>query len=126
MAAKLTDKQRQAMQHVEQARRDGVSLSAYARSHRLGAREIYDATAALRRKGVLAPAPPRVSPSRSPFVAVRVTRGSAPATPLLAAPSPQSAVRCRVLLGAAVIECAEWPPSAWLAGLTGTPTDAAS
>jgi hypothetical protein len=126
MTAKLTDKQRQALQHLQRARREGVSLSAYARSHRLVVRRIYDAQVALRRKGVLAPAPPRVSRTQSPFVAVRVTPNLSRATPLLAA-LPRSGVVCRVLLGAAaVIECAEWPPGAWLTVLQRVPADAAS
>lgn len=124
MTEKLTDKQRQAMQHLEQARREGVSLSAYARAHGLQAREIYDATVALRRKGVLAPASPRASRSRSPFVAVRVRPTSVPSAPLLAA-LPRNPVLCRVLFGAAVIECSEWPPSAWLTALQGALADAA-
>jgi hypothetical protein len=34
--------------------------------------------------------------------------------------APRSTMLCRVLLGrTAVIECAEWPPPAWVAALTG-------
>ena len=77
-------------------------------------REIYDALAALRRKGVL-PRPPMKRKSR--FVAVRVT-------PSLMA---RSAPLCRVLIGsAAVLECGEWPPVAWLMALLSGRADAAA
>ena len=115
MTAKVTDKQRRAMEHVERARSEGMALSDYARAQGVSAREIYDAMAVLRRKGVLPPAKPSC---KSAFVAVRVTpRGSAPAPAPTAA---RSAMICRVLIaGAVVIECAEWPPVAWLSALTG-------
>ncbi|MGH8703669.1 MAG: hypothetical protein ACREVR_21155 [Burkholderiales bacterium] len=112
--AKLTDKQRQAIEHLERARSEGVALSAYARAHGLGVREIYDALAALRRKGAL-PRPPRGAKRR--FVAVSVA--PMPAT-------PRGVVLCRVLIGgSAVIECGEWPPAMWLAGLLAERTGAA-
>lgn len=113
--AKLTDRQRQAMEHFEAARSEGVTLSAYARAQGLGVREIYDALAALRRKGVLPRAAPSGKHSKSRFMAVRVT----PSVPA------RSAMICRVLIGAAVIECAEWPAAAWLASLLGPRADAA-
>ena len=119
--AGLTDKQRQALEHVEHARSQGMKLSDYAQAHGVSARAIYDGLAALRRKGVL----PRGGPSsKSPFVAVRVAPRALPATTVLHA-GPRSTMICRVLIGgSAVLECAEWPPVAWLAALTGR-TDAA-
>lgn len=120
--ADLTDKQRQALEHVERARSQGMKLSDYAQAHGVSARAIYDGLAALRRKGVL----PRSRPSsKSPFVAVRVAPRAVPATPVVHA-GPRNAMLCRVLIGGStVIECAEWPPVAWLAALTGR-TDAAA
>ena len=114
--AGLTDKQRQALEHVERARSQGMKLSDYAQAHGVSARAIYDGLAALRRKGVL----PRGRPSaKSPFVAVRVTPRAIAAMRVVQA-GPRSAMICRVLIGgSAVIECAEWPPVAWLAALTG-------
>ena len=115
MAEKLTAKQQWALEHRECSRREGLTLSAYARVHGLPVREIYDALAALRRKGVL----PRPSP-KSRFVAVRVTAGAA--TSLIAHSTPL----CRVLIGSAgVLECGEWPPVAWLATLLSGRADAA-
>jgi hypothetical protein len=118
----LTDKQRQALEHVERARSHGMKLSEYADANGVSVRAIYDGLAALRRKGLL----PRGRPSsKSPFVAVRVTPSAVSARPVVHA-VPRSATICRVLIGGgAVIECAEWPPVAWLAALTGR-ADAAS
>ena len=102
----LTDKQRQAIEHLERARGEGLKLSAYARSHGLGLRGIYDALAALRRKGAL---PRAAARAKRRFVAVSVA--PMPAT-------PRGSVLCRVLIsGGAVIECGEWPPAAWLTAL---------
>ena len=117
MAEKLTEKQQWALEHREGSRRAGLTLSAYAGVHGLSVRELYDALAALRRKGVL---PRPVPGAKSRFVAVRVTPGAAVVPPV-----PRTAV-CRVLIGnAAVLECGEWPPVAWLATLLAGRTDAA-
>jgi len=120
MTVKLSDKQRQALEHVERARSEGVKLSQYARVHGLGLRPIYDALAAARRKGVAASASSAFVARRasSPFVELRV----ASPMPTL----PRSAILCRVLIGGlAVIECGEWPPAAWLASVLGSCADAA-
>lgn len=114
--ASLTDKQRQALGHVERARSQGMKLSDYARAHGVPAHTIYDGLAALRRKGVLPRG--RVS-SKSAFLAVRVTSGAEPTTTVVHA-GQRGAMLCRVLIGGAVvIECAEWPPAGWLAVLRG-------
>jgi len=121
MTMKVTDKQRRAMQHIEQARSEGMALSDYARAHGVSAREIYDAMAALRRKGVLPPAKPI---SQSAFVALRVKPAAHSAT--LPLTTPSGALICRLRLGAAVIECAQWPPAAWVTALATGCADAAS
>ena len=114
--ADLTDKQRQALEHVGRARSQGMKLSDYAKAHGVSARAIYDGMAALRHKGVL---PRGKVSSKSAFVAVRVTSSTVPTTPVVHT-DQRSAMLCRVLIGgAAVIECAEWPPVAWLAALSG-------
>lgn len=114
MTEQLTDKQQRALEHLEGSRREGLTLSAYARVHGLPVREIYDALAALRRKGVL----PRPG-SPSPFVAVRVTAAAT-------SPMARSTPLCRVLIGsAAVFECSEWPPVTWLMTLLAGRADAA-
>jgi hypothetical protein len=117
MSQSMSERQRGALEHFERSQSEGVTLSAYARSRGLGVREIYDALAALRKKGLLAAAEPRGRRARSPFVTLRV------ATPV----PTRSTVRCRVVIGAAtVIECEEWPPAVWLASLSVGSVDAAA
>jgi hypothetical protein len=121
MSKDLTDKQQRALEHVERARSAGMTLSDYARAEGVEVRPIYDSMVALRKKGMLTPRVPR---AQSAFVSVRVKRDStAPttATPAIAG----SKLICRLRLGAATIECAEWPPASWLAALVSARADAA-
>lgn len=55
----LTQKQREAVEALEGARRSGVSLSDYAKAKGLELRPVYDAIAALRRRGALPPSSQR-------------------------------------------------------------------
>lgn len=116
MTVELSDLQRQALEHAEHARGEGVKLSQYLRTRGITLRPVYDALAAARRKGVSGAAVSKRV--RSPFVEVRMA-SSAPAL-------PRSAMVCRVLAGGVVIECGEWPPAAWLASLLGSRPDAAA
>lgn len=111
--ATFTEKQRQAIEAMEGARGEGVALSRYAESHGLVIRELYDAIACLRRKGLL---PKPMRKSKSKFVAVRlVTPGEPP--PVLA-PRSTSEVVCRIACPhGPMIECTQWPPPAWVAAL---------
>jgi hypothetical protein len=72
MTETLTEKQRIAMEALEGARRAGVPLSDYAKAKGLELRPVYDAIAALRRRGAL-PGTDRPRKRKSKFVAVRVT-----------------------------------------------------
>jgi hypothetical protein len=118
----FTEKQQQAIEALEGARGEGVALSEYAKAHGLVVRELYDAIACLRRKGLL-PKPTRKTKSK--FVAVRVVT---PREPAHALPSrPTIGVLCRILCPhGLMIECAQWPPPAWLVALTAGPADAAT
>lgn len=58
--AALTAIQAQAMECLEEARAAGVTLSTHVRSRGLNLRGIYDAIAQLRRRGIVAPASPRM------------------------------------------------------------------
>jgi len=69
----MTEKQRRALEAMEAARRQGCSLTEHAKAQGLAVREIYDALAALRRKGVL---PKAAREPKSKFVSVRVTHGA--------------------------------------------------
>ena len=89
--ATFTEKQRRAIEAMEDARNEGVALGKYAKAHGLIIRELYEAIACLRRKGLL------VKPTRKAgckFVAVRVM---APSEPTQASPSKStSEVVCRI------------------------------
>src|SRR5438046_10160828 len=71
MAETLTEKQRVAVETLEGARRAGVPLSDYAKAKGLATRPVYDAIAALRRRGTL-PGTDRPRKRKSKFLAVRL------------------------------------------------------
>ena len=119
-ATEMTEKQRRAVEAMEGARNEGISLNDYAKAHGLVIRELYDAIAGLRRKGLLAHAAKRKR--RSKFVAVRVT----PEPVLPVASTTMSIAVCRVMQPGCVIECLQWPPPNWLAALSPGSADAAS
>jgi len=88
--AEITEKQRAAMEALQSARREGKTLSEYAKAHGLAIWELYNALACLRRKGVL-PRSERSTKAGAKFVAVRVV----PERPI---PSPPSnGVICRLV-----------------------------
>lgn len=115
----MTEKQRRAVQALEGARSEGVTLSDYAKSHALPLRELYDAIAALRRKGVLSKPVSKRASSR--FVAVKIAERIPPAMN-----ATSSVPLCRIVQRGCVIECLQWPPPSWLAALTPGCSDAAS
>jgi len=53
-ATEMTEKQRLAVEAMEGARSEGISLSDYAKARGLVTRELYDGIAGLRRKGSIA------------------------------------------------------------------------
>lgn len=118
----LTQKQREAVDALEGARRAGVPLSDYAKSKGLELRPVYDAIATLRRRGALPPTDrPRKRKSRSRFIAVR----------LRSSPTPVPVVRgglvCRVVCrDGCAIECGEWPDPKWVAAVLTGRKDAAA
>jgi hypothetical protein len=116
----LTQKQREAVEALDGARRAGVSLSDYAKAKGLELRPVYDAIATLRRRGALPPASrPRKRKSR--FVAVRVSSSPAPMA------SVGSGLVCRVVRGdGGAIECSEWPELSWVAAVLAGRKDAAA
>lgn len=118
--AEMTEKQRTAVEALQGARREGKSLSEYAKAHGLAIWGLYNALACLRRKGVL----PKLERSRNPrdkFVAVRLV----PERPM--APHTANGMICRIVhRGGYVIECAQWPPPSWLDALARESSDAAT
>ncbi len=121
MATELTQKQRLAMEAFEGAQRAGVGLSDYAKAKGLVVRQVYDAVALLRKRGVL---PPTAHPRKrkSNFVAVRVR--SSPVEPSV---SVRTGLVCRLVHASGWrLECGEWPPPAWLAAVCSECRDAAA
>ena len=119
-AAVMTQKQRAAIEALEAARKQGCSLSQYAREHGLNAQRIYSMLSELRKRGLL-PKSGRRRPDR--FVAVRVQAQpvSAPAVP------GEAGVVCRLVHSSRyVIECLHWPPPSWLSALSQGAADAAA
>lgn len=125
MTAELTQRQRVGLEAFEGAQRAGVGLSDYAKAKGLAVRQVYDAVALLRRRGVLPPAEHRRK-RKSNFVAVRVK--SSPVERLEATPgSVRTALVCRLVHASGWrIECGEWPPAAWLAAVLSERGDATS
>ena len=123
MAETLTEKQRVAVEALEGARRAGVPLSDYAKAKGLATRPVYDAIAALRRRGAL-PGTDRPRKRKSKFVAVRVMSSSAPVTEV--APAGRSGLVCRLVCAQGwAIECGEWPAPSWVSAVLAGRGDAA-
>jgi transposase-like protein len=126
VARDLSDKQRIALEALQAARAAGQGLCAYARTHGLNERQLHDAVAQLRRRGVLPPVE-RAGRPPSAFVAVRVVDSAPAAMRVTAPPTPRTGMVCRVLHPSGLaIECGEWPPTGWLLSLTAGRRDAAS
>lgn len=119
----MTEKQRRAVEAMEAARSEGCTLTEYAQAQGLVIREIYDALACLRRKGLL-PKSGRVRKSK--FVAVQLTP-SLPTAPPIAIKGGATGVLCRIVRADGyLIECLQWPEPRWLASLSSRTTDAAA
>lgn len=122
MTQKLTEKQRVAVQAMEGAKQAGMTLSDYAKAQGLEVRPVYDAIAALRRRGAVPGSDrPRKSQSKSRFVAVRVASSSAPAGEVA-----RDGLVCRLVCAQGwAIECGEWPAPSWVSALLSGRADAA-
>jgi hypothetical protein len=124
MSETMTEKQRVAVEALEAARRAGVPLSDYAKAKGLELRPVYDAIAALRRRGAL-PGSDRQRKRKNRFVAVRLT--SSPAAMPEIAPTPGSRSVCRLVCAQGwAIECGEWPAPSWVSALLSGGGDAAA
>lgn len=111
----LTALQRQALECVRGAKAKGLSLSAYCRARGVAVRQVYDALIPLRRHGLLA--------GRSTRKPARAWKSKASAARFVAVQidSPRTLITCRVTMASGIsIECAQWPPRAWLESLGAT------
>ena len=117
----MTQKQRVAVEALEGARRAGVPLSDYAKAKGIELRPVYDAIAALRRRGALPRTDrPRKRRPKSRFVAVQVK--SSPITTAV-----RSSVVCRLVRSdGCTIECGQWPEPKWVTAVLTGRTDAAA
>jgi len=125
MTETLTEKQRVAVEALEAARQAGMTLRDYAKVQGLEVRPVYDAIAALRRRGALAGSDrPHKRRSKSRFVAVRVTSSSTPVSEV--ARAARSGLVCRLVCAQGwVIECGEWPAPSWVSAVLAGRGDAA-
>ena len=125
MTETLTRRQQVAVEALQAARQAGMTLSDYAKAHGLEVRPVYDAIAALRRRGALPGTDrPRKRRSKSRFVAVRVTSSPTPVTQI--ARAVRSGPVCRLVCAQGwAIECGEWPPPSWLSAVLPGRRDAA-
>jgi hypothetical protein len=113
MAKAITEHGLRCLDHLKRARALGMSVAAYARTHRLKARMLYDAAKLLRIKGVIgaglgssreAKSGADAESSASRFVSVRVEEANARSCPW----SP--VLRVRHVHGH-VLEFDAWPPA---------------
>lgn len=119
-AAVMTQKQRAAIEALEAARRQGCSLTQYAREHGLNAQRIHVMLSELRKRGLL---PKSGRRRRSRFVAVRVQAQPVSVPAVLG----EASVVCRLVhSNRYVIECLHWPPPSWLSALNQGSADAAA
>src|SRR5437016_13956505 len=123
VAETLTEKQRVAVETLEGARRAGVPLSDYTKAKGLATRPVYDAIAALRRRGAL-PGTDRPHRRKSKFLAVRVTSSPMPIAEV--GPAARSGIVCRLVCAQGwAIECGEWPAPSWVSAVLAGRGDAA-
>lgn len=120
----LTAGERRYLEHVRQARSQGMGLSQYCRSVGLNPFSLYSMRRQMRRKGILPPVQQteraagaketRGSAVPRRFVAVRVVE---PAVPAAAA---AAGLVCRLRHPSGwMIECGSWPESSWVSALVG-------
>jgi hypothetical protein len=115
---RLTDRERECVKHIRQARERGVSFAEYCRSAGLKANEWHAVRHGMVKKKLLPPGPgatARSVPSRRKpvgFIPVRVEASHGSGSP--------GGMLCRVRHpSGCIIECASWPELAWMQGVLG-------
>ena len=111
----MTEKERQILEHLEQAQRLDVPLTEYAQAYNVELKELYNGKAALVRKGIL-PSKPATPEEPAGFVAVRV------------APSARKSADCVFRLthpSGWILECGQFPEASWMLALLSGTSDAA-
>jgi hypothetical protein len=112
----LTDRERECVKHIRQARERGMSFAEYCRSTGLKANEWHGVRHGMVKKKLLPPVPgSRPKPVRSGgkparFIPVRVESSSGTGSSI--------GMLCRVRHPSGwIIECASWPELSWMRGL---------
>lgn len=108
--AKLTARELQILDHLEQAQNLDAPLTEYAAAYNLDVKDLYAGKAQLVKKGLLPSRTP--APERADFVPVRVS-------------SSRSGSVCRLTHPSGwVIECSALPEAAWISALMRASSDA--
>jgi hypothetical protein len=113
---KLTDRERECVRHIRQARERGMSFAEYCRSAGLKANEWHGVRHGMVKKNLLPPGPGAKRKSarsrRKPvgFIPVRVESSGGTGASI--------GMLCRVRYpSGCIIECASWPELNWMRGL---------
>ena len=107
---RLTERELQVLDHLEQAQGLDVPLTEYASAYNLDVKDLYAGKAQLVKKGLLPSRTP--APERSDFVPVRVA-------------SPRNGSMCRLTHPSGwVIECSTLPDAGWISALMRASIDA--
>ena len=115
---KLTERERECMKHIRQARERGLSFAEYCRSVGLKANEWHAVRHGMVKKGLMPPGPgakTKRTPSRrksARFIPVRVEPSNGTGA--------WGGTACRVRHpSGCIIECVSWPELDWMKGLLG-------
>lgn len=111
----LTEREREALDHMRKAQELGTTLKEYASRFGLDVQQLYQLRRPLVRKGALGPNPsqtkePRKADKTGAFLPVRIVSSG---------PAPGSApVACRLVHPSGwVLECSGFPPASWMAAI---------
>lgn len=119
----LSERERQALEHMRKAQELGTTLKEYAARFGLDVQKLYQLRKPLVRKGALGPPPPRREAEKpakvGAFLPVRIVSS---------APRPGStSVACRLVHPSGwVLECDGLPPASWMAAVVVGDADAAA
>jgi hypothetical protein len=109
---RLTERELQILDHLEQAQSLDVPLTEYASAYGVDVKDLYNGKAQLVKKGLLPSRTP--APERSDFVPVRLS-------------SSRGGSICRLMHPSGrVIECSALPDAAWITALMRASADAPS
>jgi hypothetical protein len=120
----LTEREREALEHMRKAQELGTTLKEYASRFGLDVQRLYQIRKPLVRKGALGPVHNQVREPHS----VDKPSGFLPVRIVSSAPAPSSATAtCRLVHPSGwVLECDGFPPASWMAAVVAGGSHAAS